>query len=93
VSDVGAAAWVPTPERVAGARLTAFTRWLERSQGRQFADYEALWRWSTAEPRAFWAAAWEFLGLQARTPWTDVLSEEPMPRTRWFVGAELNFVD
>ena len=93
MSEEGAAAWIPSPGRVARARLTAFTRWLAQSQGREFADYEALWRWSTGEPREFWAAAWEFLGLRVRKPWTEVMGAEPMPDTRWFAGAELNFVD
>lgn len=86
-------AWSPTPERIAGSRLTAFTDWLNREQGRAFADYESLWRWSTDEPQDFWAAAWEFLALRAQHPWKQVMSADPMPHTRWFVGAELNFAD
>ena len=93
MSDVDPPAWSPSPERIGRARLTAFTRWLAQSRGREFADYEALWRWSTGDPRAFWAAAWEFLGLKVRKPWTAVMGDEPMPGTRWFTGAELNFVD
>ena len=93
MSDAMAPAWCPSPERIARSRLTAFTDWLEREQGRAFADYESLWRWSTSEPQDFWAAAWEFLGLRALRPWTQVMSADPMPHTRWFVGAELNFAD
>ena len=86
-------AWTPSPERIARSRMTAFTDWLERQRGRRFADYESLWRWSTEQPQEFWTAAWEFLGLRIRRPWTQVMSADPMPHTRWFVGAELNFVD
>jgi acetoacetyl-CoA synthetase len=93
MSDASVPAWMPSPDRIARARLTAFTEWLAREQGRVFADYESLWRWSTAEPQDFWRAAWEFLGLRVHRPWTQVMSADPMPHTRWFVGAELNFVD
>ena len=93
MSEAMAPAWRPTPERVARSRLSAFTEWLAREQGREFANYEALWHWSISEPRDFWAAAWKFLGLRLRRPWTQVMSADPMPYTRWFVGAELNFAD
>ena len=93
MSEALAPAWSPTRERIARSRLTAFTDWLARERGSAFADYEALWGWSIAEPQAFWAAAWEFLGLHRHRPWTQVMSAEPMPHTRWFVGAELNFVE
>ena len=93
MSDDMAPAWCPSPERIARSRLTAFTEWLAREQGRAFTDYESLWRWSITEPQEFWAAAWEFLGLRVHRPWTQVMSADPMPHTRWFVGAELNFVD
>ena len=93
MSDATSPAWSPSPERIRQSRLTAFTDWLAREQGRSFADYESLWRWSTTEPRDFWAAAWAFLGLRSHRPWTQVMGAEPMPHTRWFVGAELNFAD
>jgi acetoacetyl-CoA synthetase len=93
MNDDMAPAWCPSPERIARSRLTAFTQWLARERGREFTDYESLWRWSTTEPQEFWAAAWEFLGLRLHSPWKQVMSADPMPHTRWFIGAELNFVD
>jgi acetoacetyl-CoA synthetase len=93
LSHVVEAAWCPSPERIARARLTAFTDWLASKRGLQFPHYESLWRWSTDQPQEFWAAAWEFIGLRASRPWTQVMSADPMPHTRWFVDAELNFVD
>ena len=86
-------AWFPSCERIARSRLTAFCTWLAQSEGLEFPDYESLWRWSTAQPEAFWPAVWSFLELKIRKPWTCVRGGEPMPNTRWFIGAELNFVD
>jgi acetoacetyl-CoA synthetase len=93
MNDDMAPAWCPSPERIARSRLTAFMKWLAREQGRTFTDYESLWRWSISEPQEFWAAAWKFLELRAHRPWKQVMSADLMPHTRWFDGAELNFVD
>jgi len=87
------AIWMPSPERIATARITAFTNWLRAERGLAFQDYEALWSWSTSEPEAFWSGVWEHFGVIARKPHTRVCSDDEMPQTRWFEGAELNFVD
>ncbi|MGA3157895.1 MAG: acetoacetate--CoA ligase [Steroidobacteraceae bacterium] len=86
-------AWSPSPERIERARITAFAYWLNRRGQGPYVNYEDLWRWSTNHPAQFWGAAWEFLGLAVRKPYSAVMSSDPMPATRWFVGAELNFVD
>lgn len=93
MSAASSAAWIPSPERVAASRLTAFQKWLATSHGRTFANYESLWHWSIEAPTEFWPAVWEFLELKLHKPWTEVATADPMPHTRWFIGAELNFVD
>lgn len=85
--------WSPSAERIASAQITAFTNWLRSKRGLEFENYEALWCWSTSEPEAFWSAVWEHFGIVARKPYTRVRSKHDMPDTRWFAGAELNFVD
>src|SRR5581483_11464260 len=85
--------WSPSAERVASAQITAFTNWLRSKRGLEFDNYETLWRWSTSELEPFWSAVWEYFGIVARKRYTRVLSNDDMPYTRWFEGAELNFVD
>lgn len=85
--------WQPSPERIANARISHFLRWLESSRGLVFADYEALWSWSIEQQEAFWAAVWDYFDIRARRPYQSVRSAAQMPSTRWFAGAELNFVD
>ncbi|GAA5234464.1 acetoacetate--CoA ligase [Verticiella sediminum] len=87
------AVWTPTAEQVAAANLSAFTDWLARERGLRFADYDALWRWSTTEIEAFWQAAWDYLDVHSPTPHETVLAERVMPGARWFPGARVNFVD
>lgn len=85
--------WTPSPERIASARVTSFTNWLRLRRNLKFTTYEDLWRWSISETEAFWSAVWEHFGIVCRSPYSRVRSPDGMPATRWFDGAELNFVD
>ena len=78
-------------------RIGRYTRWLRETRGLDFdattpAGYDALWRWSVGDLRAFWASIWAFFDVQSPTPWTTVLAEETMPGARWFPGAQVNYV-
>ena len=83
--------WTPSPERIERARITDFRRWLKAERGLEFADFEALWRWSTDDIDAFWQACWDFFGIEASKPATAVLGKRTMPGAEWFPGAELNY--
>jgi len=48
----------PTPQ------MRLFREWLERERGLRFADYEALWRWSTTDLTGFWRSIWHYHGLE-----------------------------
>jgi acetoacetyl-CoA synthetase len=89
--QVGELLWSPTPERIRRARLTQYRQWLKDRHGREFADYEALWRWSTTDLDGFWQSCWDFFGIEATTPATAVLAKRTMPGAEWFPGAELNY--
>ncbi|MFG2953208.1 acetoacetate--CoA ligase [Streptomyces sp. NPDC048291] len=62
-----------------------------RRNGRDGTDYAALHRWSVTDLEGFWAAVWEYFGVDAATPYRRVLDEERMPGARWFTGATLNY--
>src|SRR5919204_224254 len=49
------------------------------------------WEWSVTELEEFWASIWDFFGVSASTPYSQVLAERTMPGARWFPDAELNF--
>ncbi|KUI46444.1 acetoacetyl-CoA synthetase [Mycobacterium sp. GA-1199] len=83
--------WTPTEADVAGARVTDFAQFLQRRTGRNHADYESLWQWSTDEPDAFWAALWDYFDLGDRPE--KVLASTEMPGAQWFPGVQLNYVD
>jgi acetoacetyl-CoA synthetase len=83
--------WTPPKERVAGANVTAFTRWLERERGLRFEDYAALWHWSVQDLEAFWQAIWDYFRIEASTAPTRVLGTRRMPGAEWFPGSRLNY--
>jgi acetoacetyl-CoA synthetase len=85
--------WTPSAERIADARLTAFTRWLASERGLRFDDYRTLWRWSVGDLDGFWQAVWDYSGVRASAPPERVLGNRSMPGAQWFPGARLNYAE
>ncbi|MBK6010118.1 acetoacetate--CoA ligase [Streptomyces sp. MBT53] len=79
--------FTPDTEVAAGSRIADFARGV----GMDGSDYAALHRWSVTDLTGFWGAVWEYFGVDADTPYEEVLAEEIMPGTRWFTGATLNY--
>jgi len=84
--------WVPSPERVAGANLTAFMAAVTARWHRAVPDYPALHRWSIEHPEEFWRSIWEFCDVIGESGAT-VVEGAGMPGTRWFPQARLNFAE
>ena len=91
--DRQAPLWEPSAEDRERAEMTRFMRWAGERHGREFADYDELWRWSVDQVEDFWAGIWEFCGVRASKPYERVLSSREMPGARWFAGAELNYAE
>ena len=83
--------WTPTPETVAGAEMTRFITWLREARGLDFADYPALWDWSTTDITGFWTAIRDFWGLKISDPTGPVLDREIMPGARWFDAVAVRY--
>jgi len=78
-----------TPPYVPQIRL--YQNWLRDARGLSFESYEALRQWSTTDLNAFWQSIWDYFDLQSPTPHSVVCDGAPMPHTRWFVGAQVNY--
>jgi acetoacetyl-CoA synthetase len=78
-----------TPPYVPQIRL--YQNWLRDARGLSFESYEALRQWSTTDLNAFWQSIWDYFELQSPTPHSVVCDGAPMPHTRWFVGAQVNY--
>ena len=99
--------WEPPSEQRERVEMGRFMEWAAERHGRAFAGYDELWQWSVDELEDFWASVWEFCGVRASKPYERVLGrsretrapgpnprfdQREMPGARWFVGAELNYV-
>src|SRR5690606_31532285 len=71
--------------------LTAFRLAAQDTAGRELADYDALHAWSVASPQEFWSLLARFAEIPLRGSARWARSDDPMPRTRWFEGATLNY--
>lgn len=85
--------WRPSAEFLAATNLARYRIWLESREGRAFASYHDLWRWSVDELGAFWASIWDYFEVGEPVSADEVLLDAKMPGARWFEGTELNFVE
>jgi acetoacetyl-CoA synthetase len=85
--------WTPSPERIRQAAITGFRRAAAAETGLDLPDYDALHAWSVADPSSFWRFYADYARLPFRTLPERILSDDPMPHTRWFEGATLNYAE
>src|SRR5690554_6855508 len=86
--------WEPTAERVTGARVTQYMRWLaDHPEGQEFDTYESLWQWSVNDIENFWRSVWEYFQVDSSAPVTEVLENRKMPGANWFPGTQVNYVN
>lgn len=65
--------------------------YIDERFGTAHADYDALWSWSVENVEDFWAALWDFFGVEASGSYERVLTTLAMSAARWFDGTQLNF--
>lgn len=75
------------------ASVGRFAAWARERTGRPLTDYPSLWRWSVDEQEQFWGAVWDYFGLRASVPFSQVLGSAAMPGAQWLPGARLNYAD
>lgn len=83
--------WSPTAARIESSALREYLNWLEKREGRAFPDHDAFWAWSVEDLDRFWISVVDYYKVDFSTPWTQVRTADPMPHTRWFTGARLNW--
>lgn len=83
--------WTPDAAWRERANVTVFANWLRATRSLDFADYDALWRWSVDDLEGFWGALWDYFALESSAPAERVLGRRTMPGAEWFPGARLNY--
>jgi acetoacetyl-CoA synthetase len=85
--------WSPSPERIASARIAAFTHLLREKYSQEFPDYWSIWRWSIANKEVFWREVWDFCGVVGEKGERTLVDGHLMPGAKWFPDAQLNFAE
>lgn len=88
----GSILWQADAARREGLNLTKFLRFLEE-RGQHFDGYADLWAWSVADLPAFWSAIAAYFDLILEGTPEAILTDDPMPRTRWFTGTRMNYAE
>ena len=85
--------WQPSPQRIANANLTAFTRQACERWGIAVEDFAGLHRWSVTEPAQFWQSVWSFCDVIGDQRGPALTDGNRMPGAHWFPDARLNFAE
>ncbi|WP_208322591.1 acetoacetate--CoA ligase [Salinibacterium sp. ZJ454] len=83
--------WRPGPDVLSTTVTGRFLDFVGERDGVELGDYRSAHRWSVEHPDLFWSAVAEFGGVDFFSPPDRILTDEPMPATRWFPGARLNY--
>ena len=85
--------WTPSPEFIRDSNLTRYLGWLRENRSIDFADYEALPRWSVQDIDGFWDSIWDYFSVQSDAPYIRAHNSDEMPGTRWFEGSRVNYAE
>jgi acetoacetyl-CoA synthetase len=85
--------WQPSEVSIKESNLHRFETWLSSEKDLHFDSAEEIWEWSTQEPAAFWEAITSHLNVNFHTPYSEVMSQQGMPGTRWFADSTLNYAE
>jgi acetoacetyl-CoA synthetase len=85
--------WKPDETFIKNSNLYHFKDWLQSNYGLKFEKYDQIWKWSTDQPAAFWESLWKYFDVISHTPYSEVMSDDKMPNTKWFKGSTLNYAE
>jgi acetoacetyl-CoA synthetase len=85
--------WIPSPDRIARARLTAFMHHVESRWNLSVSDYRSLYSFSVDRPADFWRTVWDFCAVRGEPGDPVAVDLDKMPGARFFPDARLNFTD
>ena len=83
----------PTELEIQNSALTKYKEWLKTNYQVQFNSHQELWEWSTKDIATFWKTIWEYGEVIHSQSYEEIVSDDPMPYTKWFTGAKLNYAE
>lgn len=85
--------WRPDAALIQQSKLRRYQDWLELHYQLRLYDYDELWQWSVERPADFWESLCQYFEVVFHRPYSAAMSADPMPGTRWFEGATLNYAE
>jgi acetoacetyl-CoA synthetase len=85
--------WEPTPETIARTQVGRYLDFLRTTRGVEFADYDALWKWSVEDLPGFWRSVYDYFDVAAEGDPSQVLVGNTMPDVQWFPEVRLNYAE
>jgi len=85
--------WMPTPDRIVKAQITAFMVEASGRAGAAFSSYAELHRWSVDRREDFWSLLWDFCGVVGDKGNRVLVDGDKMPGAAFFPDAKLNFAE
>lgn len=93
ISNTPKLLWTPGTVFQHSSHLAAYINWLNEKKGLSFSSYDQLWEWSVSETRDFWESVYHYFEVISHSSYSEVHSDDPMPDTRWFEGATINYAE
>ncbi|HTN08150.1 acetoacetate--CoA ligase [Agriterribacter sp.] len=85
--------WKPSGAFKRSSNLTQYMQWLKDTLQLDCKDYDSLWQWSVEHTADFWKSISAYFKIIHHAPYRSVMSNDPMPHTKWFEGATLNYAE
>jgi acetoacetyl-CoA synthetase len=85
--------WSPPPDVLQTTRIGDYLRFLGKTRGLSFKEYQSAWRWSVTEIEEFWQSIWDYFGVVAHSPPASVVPARVMPGAHWFPRATVNYAE
>ena len=85
--------WQPSEQFKQNSNLAAYMQWLSDNLQLEFKTYNALWKWSVEHPADFWKSISDYFKVIHHSPYGSIMSDDPMPHTKWFKGSTLNYAE
>ena len=85
--------WKPSEQFKLNSNLAKYMQWLSNNLQLEFKTYDALWEWSVEYSADFWKSISDYFKIIHHTPYSSIISNDPMPYTKWFEGSTLNYAE
>ena len=83
--------WSPTAARIETSALREYLTGCKARRAGRSPITTRFWAWSVEDLDRFWISVVDYFEVDFSDPWTQVRTADPMPHTRWFTGARLNW--